>query len=104
MGFLNLFGKKRSGLVRLPAGSFTVDRTGLVVASTLPQSFPEDWVKAITRCVLQAFRGAHSAQLPLHQIVVHYPALKITAREMRGGAMIFLAPRVTSNEPQSNHH
>jgi hypothetical protein len=30
-------------------------------------------------------------------LVVHYDALKITARELRGGAIIFLAPKVAQS-------
>jgi len=42
---------------------------------------------------LNAFRQATTAQLPLSELVVEYPSLRITARELRGGAIIFLAPK-----------
>jgi hypothetical protein len=93
MGLLNLFNKPAPSLLRLPSGSFTVDREGSVVASTVPTSFPEELVAGITQQVLATFREAAAAQLPLEVLTITYPSLKIIAREMRGGALIFLAPQ-----------
>lgn len=95
MGLLTLFSKPASALVRLPTGSFTVDREGAVVASTLPSSFPLSLVSDIADQVLAAFKDADTAQLPLSELIVNYPTLKIRAREMRGGAIIFLSPKTT---------
>ena len=50
-------------------------------------------MKDIAREVLEAFRSAESAQLPLFELVMNYPSLRITARDLRGGAIVFLAPR-----------
>ncbi len=96
MGFLSsLFGSRKAELKidRLPSGSFTVDRAGKVLTSTLPAIFPESLVKDIARAVLGAFDGAHEASLPLTEMQVHFGGFKITAREQRGGAIIFLAPK-----------
>jgi hypothetical protein len=94
MGFLNRFFKpEKSKLVHLPSGSFTVDREGKVMTSTLPQSVPADHMKEIGDKVLAAFRGAERAQMPMAEIIIHYAALKILARELRGGAMVFLMPQ-----------
>jgi hypothetical protein len=93
MGLLNMFSKSVPALVRLPSGSFTVDRSGNVLVATLPSTFPAEMVEEIARAVLDTFRDAQVAQLPLAEFVVHYPSLKISAREMRGGAMIFLTPK-----------
>lgn len=93
MGLLNLFSKPAPTLLRLPAGSFTVDRHGSVLASTLPSSFPDELVDAISQRVLAVFRGAADAQLPLAEMSIRYPSLKITARELRGGAILFLTPQ-----------
>ena len=92
MGFLNLFPKPTPTLLKLPSGSFTVDRLGSIVVGTLPSSFPEEVVNAIAEDVLIAFKEAADAQLPLAELVIHYPSLKITARELRGGAIVFLSP------------
>jgi len=43
------------------------------------------------------FRQARKAQLPLAEMTIHFSSLKITARELRGGAIIFLAPKHTFN-------
>jgi hypothetical protein len=97
MGLLNVFSKpeETGHLTRLPSGSFTVDVDARVIASTLPRSFPEQHVKEIATHVLNVFRGAKKAELPLTELVINYSALKITARELRGGAIIFLAPETT---------
>ena len=61
MGFLSLFSKSAPAeptLLRLPTGSFTVDREGSVLVGTLPSSFPQDMIAAIAEVVLQTFREA----------------------------------------------
>lgn len=94
MGFLSRFFKPPDpGLVHLPAGSFTLDREGKIMTSTLPQSFPSEHLKAIGDQMLASFRSAKKAQMPLSEIVIHYSALKLLARELRGGAIVFLMPQ-----------
>lgn len=94
MGFLNLFsGPPAQTMVRLPSGSFTINSSGQVVASTLPQSFPAPLVREIGMLVLHTFRSAAEARTPLSELVVDFSALKIKARELRGGAIIFLFPQ-----------
>jgi hypothetical protein len=94
MGILSRFFKPtKSELVHLPAGSFTLDREGHVMTSTLPQSFPPDRLKEIGAHVLASFRAAQKAQMPLAEIIIHYSALKLLARELRGGAIVFLMPQ-----------
>jgi len=99
MGFLNLISKSAPKLMRLPTGCFTVDSSGKVVASTLPQSFSTLLTQEIASRVLATFREAQAAQLPLAEIIVRFASLKITAREMRGGAIIFLTPQIPSPTP-----
>jgi hypothetical protein len=95
MGLLTLFSKPAAALLKLPAGSFTVDREGSVLISTLPSIFPETLVNDIATNVLAAFRQAEPAQLTLAELVINYPSLRITARELRGGAVVFLFPKAT---------
>lgn len=98
MGLLDIFSSKSEtpssggGLTRLPSGSFTVDAKGHILTSTLPQAFPAGQVKEIASHILETFKGAQKEGLPLSEINLHFSALKITARELRGGAIIFLAP------------
>jgi hypothetical protein len=82
----------------LPRGSFTADRDGRILVSTLPQAFPTALAEEIAAKVLAAFKSAQAAQLPLSEIIIRYPSLKITARELRGGAIIFLAPQTLSTK------
>jgi hypothetical protein len=94
MGLLNLFSKSAApALTGLPNGSFTVDRSGRIVIATVPSSFPTAMVQEIGRHIIETFREAQSAHLPLSELTVHFGSLKITARELRGGAIVFLAPK-----------
>lgn len=99
MGLLNLFGKRQSSLIQLPRGSFTVDKEGRVLVSTLPQAFPVEFAEDIAIQVLALFRSAQGARIALNEIIVRYANLKVTARELRGGAIIFLAPQTLSSQP-----
>ncbi len=97
MGLLNLFAKPAPTILRLPSGSFTVDREGCVLTGTLPSSFPLATVKDIAQQVRAAFREAAAAQLPLAELTINYPSLKISARELRGGAIIYLSPKTPAS-------
>ena len=44
-----------------------------------------------------AFSEAAAAQLPLAELIINYPSLKIAARELRGGAIVFLSPKAPSS-------
>ena len=101
MGMLSLFSKPAPTLLSLPTGSFTLDRHGAMLVSTLPSSFPAELVAEIGREVLATFRDAAAAQLPLSGLIISYPSLNITARELRGGALIFLSPRTPGAPAQS---
>ena len=100
MGFLNFF-PKETPLVRLPSGSFTVDRSGSIVTSTVSSSFSQEVVREIAEQVLSAFREAHEAQLPLSQLMIDYTSFKISASELRGGAVVFLLPKTPFVSPLS---
>ncbi len=97
MGLLNLFAKPAPTILRLPSGSFTVDREGYVLTGTLPSSFPLATVKDIAQQVRAAFSEAAAAQLPLAELTINYPSLKITARELRGGAIVYLSPKTPAS-------
>ena len=101
MGLLNLFSKPAPALLKLPNGTFTVDSDGSVLVATLPSSFPKDLVNDIARQVIGTFHDAAEAQLPLVELNVNYASLKIVARELRGGAIVFLSPR-TPYAPAQN--
>lgn len=84
---------KKPALVQLPSGSFTIDRKGQVLTSTLSQAFPAAQLKTIGSVVLNAFRSAERAEIRLTEIIVLFSALKLVAREQRGGAIVFLMPQ-----------
>ena len=77
----------------LPSGTFTVDADGGIIISTVSQSFPQATLEEIGRTVVAIFRDASEARAGFGELVVQYTAFKVTAREMRGGAIIFLSPK-----------
>lgn len=100
MGFLTKFKKEaKPELKRLPSGTFTIDGERRIVSSTVPHSVPEGQVREIGRQILAIFEGARQANLEFSELIVQYPAFKITARAMRGGAIIFLSPRSLQSVP-----
>lgn len=98
MGILNFFGggKKPKKVERIPAGSFTVGPHGNILATTLPRSFAEDHAADIGRRFVKLFQEAEEKKLPLTELHVEYAGLKIRARTLRGGAIIFLSPKTFS--------
>jgi hypothetical protein len=102
MGFLNLLSKPDAPLLKLPSGCFTMDREGRVIVGTLSSSFPSELVQQIGRRILETFREAQAAQLPLSELVVRYGSLRICAREMRGGAIVFLSPQTSLSTARQN--
>jgi hypothetical protein len=100
MGLLTKYNKPpKPELKRLPTGTFTIDADCRIVSSTVPSRVPEAQVRDIGRQVLAIFESARNASLPFAELVVQYAAFKITARQMRGGAIIFLSPRALQSVP-----
>jgi hypothetical protein len=93
MGFLKRFFRGRAGVQQLPTGTITVDRNGCIITSTVSSAYPQKLLRDIGRDVLSLFREARTAQMPLAEISLQFGSLHITARELRGGAVIFLFPQ-----------
>lgn len=93
MGFLKKIFGGHAAVQQLPTGTITVDRQGRVVASTVSSAYPRNLLQGIGRDVLELFREARVAQMPLAEISLHFGSLRITARELRGGAIIFIFPQ-----------
>jgi hypothetical protein len=102
MGFLKLFSRTGAGVQRLPSGSMTVDREGNVVATTVASGYPPALLHEVAVEVLRLFREARAAQMPLSEFNLHFASLRITAREMRGGAIVFLSPKTESTTSSMN--
>lgn len=77
----------------LPSGSVTVDQDGRIVTSTVSSTFPQSTLHQIGQDVIAMFREARAAQMPLAEVSLQFGSLLITARELRGGAVIFLFPQ-----------
>ena len=77
---------------RFPRGSFTVDRAGHVIVSTLPKAFSAAHMREISRTVLSALGSARELGVPLSELTAHFAGLEIRARDLAGGAIIFVTP------------
>jgi hypothetical protein len=93
MGFLKKIFRRAATVQELPSGSLTVDRNGNTITSTISSAYPSSLLKEIARDVLKLFHEARDAQMPLAEVSLHFASLRVTARELRGGAIIFLFPQ-----------
>ena len=93
MGLLDLFKSRAEAPSPLPSGSFTVDRSGEILSSTVASTFPANNLKQISALVLKTFREAQAHDLVFTEIVINFGGMNLKARELRGGAIIFLSPR-----------
>jgi hypothetical protein len=93
MGILNWFSKPPPAVRRLPAGSFTVDRHGNLMTTTAGPEYPRWLLDDTAREVLLLFREARAARMPLTGLDLNFAGLHIAAREVQGGAIIFLSPQ-----------
>lgn len=99
MGFLNWFSRAKAPAEKPPSGSFTVDRCGRVMTSTVGSRYPRRLLDDTAREVLSLFSAARAAQMPLAGLNLHFDRLRVEAREMQGGAIIFLSPALPRAEP-----
>ena len=97
MGILKPFSRASlpAATDHLPSGCFAIHRGGGLVASTISSSFPSKSLQEIARTVLEAFKNTAETQFGLNELHIQYSGFSITAREQRGGALIFLQPRHT---------
>jgi hypothetical protein len=93
MGLLKKIFGSRPAVTQLPSGSITVDRAGGIVGSTVSSAYPAELLHTVGKEVLNLLREARSAQMPLAEVSIHFASLRITARELRGGAIIFIFPQ-----------
>jgi len=69
-----------------------VDRYGKIVTATVASTYPASFLRDIASEILLLFREARTAEMPLAELSLQFASLRITAREQRGGAIIFLSP------------
>lgn len=103
MGFLKKILKRfgsSAGVQQLPSGSMTVDRNGRVVTATVSSMYPGPLLDEIGLGVQTLFMEARAAQMTLSELSLTFGSLRITARELRGGAIIFLHPQTARTNTQ----
>ena len=79
-----------------------MDRDGQVVTSTVSSAYPQGCCATSGATCWRCFARRATAQMPLAEVSIHFASLRITAREMRGGAIIFLFPQtalLTASQP-----
>ena len=96
MGFLGLFEEAAKTPLKIPTGCFSLDTEGRLISSTLPATFPQEVIDEIGSAILQTFQEAAQRGLGLMEISVNYASLRITARDLHGGALVFLNPLMMS--------
>ena len=92
---MSFFSSKSSSpetLAQLPAGSFSVDSSGEILVGTVPSDWLNRHGPPLARVLVSTFAAAEAQACPLAEIVVRFAGLKVTARNLRGGALVFLAP------------
>ncbi len=102
MGVLKKLHAGKSGLERRPSGAFTMDSQGNLVSSTVPQWVPEELIRQIGWHILAVFKGAAAVRLPFSELRLRYETFNVAAREMRGGAIIFLSPKPAPHPPAAS--
>lgn len=95
MGLLKKIFRRQAGVQSLPSGSLTVDREGNTITSTISSGYPAGFLRHIAKDVLKILQEARDAQMPMGEVSIHFASLRVTARELRGGAIIFLFPQTT---------
>ena len=101
MGFVTQFFIKpsKAPLIQLPKGSFTINREGQVMTSTLPRPFMAEHAQAIAQQVLATFKSAEKLELPFNEFALEFETMRLIARNLKGGAMIFLVPQGSIAKP-----
>jgi hypothetical protein len=91
---MNTFLKTKTvGPARFPRGSYTVSSAGNIVVSTLPGSFPRERMQAIGKVMLSALGSARELGTPFSELAADFAGLEIRARDLSGGAIIFITPQ-----------
>jgi hypothetical protein len=93
MGFLKKLFGARAAVQQLPTGSITVDRDGQIVTSTVSSTYPQPQLQAVGRNMLKLFHEARSTRMPFTELGIQFGSLRITARELGGGTIIFIFPQ-----------
>ena len=76
----------------IPSGSFTVDRNGRILTSTIRSGVPTEKLTLVARVVLDVLHRAQEFAVPAEEISIRFSSMNLKARDLRGGAIIFLTP------------
>jgi hypothetical protein len=91
---MNPFSKPTAiGPARFPRGSYTISAAGKIVVSTLPGTFSRDRMLAIGKVVLSTLASARDLGTPFTELAADFAGLEIRARDLAGGAIIFVTPQ-----------
>ena len=89
----SLLKQQAMGPAPFPRGSYTFSSAGSIVVSTLPRAFPRERMEAIGKVILSAFASARELGAPFTELAADFAGLEIRARDLAGGAIIFVTPQ-----------
>ena len=81
------------GPARFPRGSYTLSSQGKIVVSTLPASFSKERMIEIGKVILNTLASAREIGAPFTELAADFAGLEIRARDLSGGAIIFITPQ-----------
>ena len=91
---MNPFSKPKAfGPAKFPRGSYTVSSTGKIVVSTLPSGFSQERMVEIGKVVLATLGSARELGTPFTELAADFAGIEIRARDLAGGAIIFVTPQ-----------
>jgi hypothetical protein len=91
---MNPFSKPKAiGPAHFPRGSYTISSAGKIVVSTLPSSFSRERMLEIGKVILSTLASAREMGTPFTELAADFAGLEIRARDLSGGAIIFVTPQ-----------
>lgn len=76
----------------IPRGAFTYDSAGGILVGSVPQAWMEEFGPMLVKTLRKAFGVAAEKGLILNEIALYYAGVRIVARDLRGGGIVYLLP------------
>lgn len=76
----------------IPQGAFTYDSAGSILVGSVPMAWLDEFGPYLVKTFRKAFAAAEEKGLPLTEIALHYGGARLTAKDLRGGGIIYIFP------------
>ncbi len=90
MNFFRSRGEARA--FDIPRGAFTYDSEGDILIGSVPTAWLEEFGPYLVKAFRKAFSSAEEKGLPLTEIALHYGGARLTAKDLRGGGIVYVFP------------